>query len=180
MSRAGPRSGAIPAAWALLGTGLLLTVAVVRLTARGLRTIRSGLEPWEWVALVLLTGVFVVGEGILALQKRWVPKVIARTRRLVREESLLLHLLAPLYAMGLVSGSRAGLRKAWAGVGAIVLAVVFIRALPPPWRGITGMSVAGALAWGVAALGWQASGAFGPPPAGRPRNDPDDPGPRSL
>ncbi len=171
MSRIRAKSGAVSAAWALTGTGLILAFAVVRLTGRGLQTIQAGLEVGEWLALALLTALFVYGEGVLALQRRWIPRVIARARRLSGEGSPLVRILAPFYAMGVLGGPRPELIRAWAGAGAIVLAVLAIRSFPPPWRGITALAVAGALAWGVGALAWKAPGAFATPSPGPLRDD---------
>lgn len=139
-------------AWALTGVALLFGYAVVRLGVRGVQTIMAGLEMGEWVALIVLTALFVWGEGIRALQRRYMPFVIERARRLPRERPGLHYVLAPLYAMALV-GARPGLVvKAWAGTAAIAGAVVLVAALPPPWRGIVDFAVAAALTWGLGAL----------------------------
>ncbi|NIQ54710.1 MAG: hypothetical protein GWM92_06470, partial [Gemmatimonadetes bacterium] len=56
--------------------------AVYRLGVRGIEAIRGGLDPLEWAALVALTLGFVYGEGLRALDRRWVPGLVARARRL--------------------------------------------------------------------------------------------------
>ena len=151
--------GTFATAWAVVGVAAILGKAVLALGARGLDTLRAGLGPAETVALLALTALFVWGEGYRALQRRWVPHVIARVRLLRRDPTPVRVALAPLYAMSLVGRPRKGLLRAWAGVAAIVAAVLLVRAFPEPWRGIVDFAVAAALAWGTVALlarGWRA------------------------
>jgi hypothetical protein len=148
-SRAG---GFAATAWALLGLVLLFASAVARLGARGITTIRGGLELAEWLALVVLTVLFVYGEGVLGLQRRWLPHVLRRSAELRTVRRVLYRLLAPLYAMSLIGAPNRRLWRAWAGVAAIVAAVLVVRRFPEPWRGITDFAVAAALAWGLVAI----------------------------
>ncbi len=153
-SQGGPRySGrAASSAWTLLGIAALFASAIYRLGGRGVATVQDGLGTGEWVALVVLTLAFVYGEGFRALERRWVPRVVVRARRVRRERSLVVHLLAPLYGLSLIGASRKETARAWAGTLAIVLAVLVVRSFPEPWRGITDFAVAAALAWGLAAI----------------------------
>lgn len=146
------RSGRLATMWALAGSAVVLTHAAVRLGAQGLDTVRNGLGSGEWLALVVLTTAFVYGEGVLALERRFIPHLVDRSRRLAGEGSAALRILGPLYAFSLVGAPARALVRAWAGVAAIVLAVVTVRALPDPWRGIVDLAVAAALAWAVVAL----------------------------
>lgn len=153
MSEAGDGAGGRAAsAWALLGVAALFVEAIVNLGRRGLDTVRTGLDSWEWLALLLLTAAFVYGEGVRALQRKWAPRVLARSLAVAGERSLALRLLAPLYALMLVGAPRATLVRAWLGITAIVAAVLVVRALPAPWRGIIDLAVAAALLWGLGAL----------------------------
>lgn len=138
--------------WALVGVVALFTEAIVNLGRRGLGTVRAGLDGWEWLALLVLTAAFVYGEGVRALQRKWAPRVLARSAAVAGERSLTLRLLAPLYAMMLVGAPRATLVRAWLGISTIVAAVLLVRALPSPWRGIIDLAVAAALLWGLGAL----------------------------
>jgi hypothetical protein len=61
--------------------------------------------------------------------------------------------LAPLFAMSLVFDTRKAIARAWMGVALIVLAVLAVRLLPHPWRGIVDAGVASALLWGLGAMG---------------------------
>jgi hypothetical protein len=140
--------------WAVSGVGLFFVEAVARLGARTVRLLRGGLDTTGWVALVVVVALFCYGEGYRALQRRFVPHVIARAVAFGTTGSGCLPLLgAPLHAMSLVGASRRDLVRAWVGVGLIVMAIVVVRALPAPWRGIVDAGVTAALAWGLVALG---------------------------
>ncbi|MEX2610024.1 MAG: hypothetical protein WEA24_08775 [Gemmatimonadota bacterium] len=145
-------SSTAAALWALIGVGALFTNAALRLGARGVSVMRTGLTPLEWGILAALTVIFVYGEGVRALQRAYIPRLIERVRELRTERSVPLRLAAPLYAMALVGAPGRTLLRAWAGVSAIVLAVLLVRAFPDPWRGIVDFAVAAALAWATLAL----------------------------
>jgi len=139
-------------AWAMLGVGAVFAWAVWRLGGRGVTTIRSGLDPLEWVVLALLTAAFAYGEGFLALDRRWVPRLVERARRLRDDRRLFVRALAPLYGLSLIGLGRRELLQGWLGTVAIIAAVLVIRSLPEPWRGIVDFAVAVALAWGLVAV----------------------------
>lgn len=139
-------------AWAVIGVSILFATASYRLGERGVSVIRGGLGGWEWMALAGLTLVFVYGEGFLALDRKWVPGLMRRARELKDERSFLLRLFAPLYGLSLIGAPPARLLLSWLGTLAIVGAVLIIRLLPDPWRGIVDFAVAAALAWGLVAI----------------------------
>ncbi|HSK20702.1 MAG TPA: hypothetical protein VK912_16230 [Longimicrobiales bacterium] len=139
-------------AWAVGGIVFLFAEAAWRLGMRGVATVRGGLSSHEWIILVLLTGVFVYGEGYRALQRRWVPYVLARVARLRTERFLTWRIGAPLYAMSLIGPTWRTALRAWAGVAAIITAVLIVSRFPEPWRGIVDIAVAAALIWGAVAL----------------------------
>jgi hypothetical protein len=138
--------------WGVTGVGLLFATAAWRLGERGILTVMTGLSPLQWLALLALTAVFVYGEGVRALERKYVPHVIRRVELLRQERRSWYRLLAPLHALTLIGAARTPLLRAWAGTGAIALAVVVVRSFPEPWRGITDLAVAAALAWGTLAL----------------------------
>lgn len=144
--------GPLVSAWTLTGVAALFAWAIYRLGARGIATIRAGLDTGEWTVLVLLTAAFVYGEGFLALDRRWVPRVVERARRVRDDRRLVVRVLAPLYGLSLVGTSRLELARGWLGTAAIVVAVVLVAGLPAPWRGIVDFSVAVALFWGLVAI----------------------------
>jgi hypothetical protein len=147
--------------WALAGVVLLIGNAVIRLGARGYDAIAAGLAPVEWFVLFGMTAAFIYFEGILAFQRRWVPRVVGRIRELHAGRPPVLRLLAPLYAMSLVGSSRRTMLLSWVGITAIVAAVIAVRLMPAPWRGIVDLAVAAALTWGLLVL--LASGLRGAP-----------------
>jgi hypothetical protein len=130
-------------------------------------TVASGLDAWQWVALALLTLLFVYGEGVRALGRKWVPWMVGRARGL-REELLAFRVLAPLYSMSLIGRSVRLVARAWSGVTAVVLAVIIVSHFAEPWRGIVDIAVAAALLWGVLAIAREVLGrgpTRQPPPA---------------
>lgn len=138
--------------WAVGGVIFLFGEAAWRLGARGIEAVRGGLTTFEWLALAVITAAFVYGEGVRALQRRWVPWVLARVERLRSEPFLPWGAAGPLYAMSLVGRSPVSVLRAWAGVTAIVLAVLIVSRFPDPWRGIVDVAVAAALVWGAITL----------------------------
>jgi hypothetical protein len=148
--------------WGLAGVIAIFADAIVQLGQRGLTVLRAGLGPGEWLACALITALFLYGEGMRALERRWVPHMIERVHALGDERAILLRLLAPLYALSLIGAPARVLARAWAGVIGIVLAVLIVRALPEPWRGITDFAVAIALTWGLGAILFQAPRALRP------------------
>lgn len=138
--------------WGLLGVVLLFAAAVYRLGGRALETVSAGLGPWEWLALAVLTVVFVYGEGVRALQRRWVPWVIDRLRMLHDEPRAWYRALAPLHAMAFIGARPRTMAAAWAGSIAIFIAVLVVSRFPAPWRGIVDFAVASALLWATLVL----------------------------
>ena len=126
--------------------------SIYRLGTRGVVTIQAGLGWGEWSMLVLLTVAFVYGEGFRVLDRRWVPSVVERALLVRDDPRLLVRLLAPLYGLSLVGARRDDLIRGWLLATAILSAVLIVRALPDPWRGIVDFAVAAALAWGLVAI----------------------------
>lgn len=146
------RLPALVSAWTLIGVAALFTSAIYRLGTRGVATIQAGLGWGEWLVLVLLTVAFVYGEGFRALDRRWVPRLVERALLLRDEPRVLVRLVAPLYGLSLVGAARDDLIRGWLLTTAILGAVLIVRALPDPWRGIVDFAVAAALAWGLVAI----------------------------
>ncbi|NND83954.1 MAG: hypothetical protein HKN46_02275, partial [Acidimicrobiia bacterium] len=131
----GPRSlNSLATGWSLIGVAAVFGWAVYRLGGRGLAAIQGGLSPTEWTALVAFTLFFVYTEGVLTFDRRWIPKLVARSRR-VGDESMMLQLLAPLYGLSLIGRDWKEMAKAWIGTALIVTAVLVVRQFPSPWRG---------------------------------------------
>ncbi len=139
--------------WALVGVTLVLADGCARLGLRALRLLEANaLSPLQWVCFAAIVGAFAWGEGYLALQRRFMPAVLARAHALGAAPRGFCTFAAPLHALGLIGVPRATLLRAWAGAFAIVGAAVAVRALPEPWRAMVDGGVSVALAWGIVAL----------------------------
>lgn len=139
------------AAWGVLGVALMLLECVVRLGLRARSAAGAGLAAREWLLLLAVLVAFAYGEGYLALHKRFAPAVIARVFDRPTPSGARA-ILAPLYALGLISDDRAAMRRAWCGLALIVAAAVGVRSLPSPIREIVDAGVALALAIGLGSL----------------------------
>lgn len=144
--------GRLTAGWALLGVTFLFGSAVYRLGRRGMATLLGGLDGFHLAALAALVVFFVYAEGVRAIQSRYAPYLLGRVSAVSREPRIVYRFLAPLYAMSLVGAAPANLARAWAGVSAVVVAILVLRVTPAPWRGIVDLAVAAALAWGLGAI----------------------------
>lgn len=144
--------GVVPTVWALIGVSTLFAWAVYRLGSRGIETVQGGLRAGEWVVLGVLVVAFGIGEGFVALERRWVPQLVERARRLRHDRRLVMRVLAPFYGMALIGTRPEELLRGRLGTGAIVCAILLVRTFPEPWRGIVDLSVAVALAWGLVAI----------------------------
>ena len=139
--------------WGVGGVAMLLVQALVRLTPIALEPLRRGdlgtLEAATYFAWVLVS---LYSEGYRGFQKGFVPRVVGRAYFLARAPRLVFILLAPLFCMGLVHARPRRLVISWMVVLLITAAVVFIRVLPYPWRGIIDGGVVAGLAYGLASL----------------------------
>lgn len=133
---------------------LMLLEAVYRLGVRALLTVREGLTLAQWCVLFLSILGFAYGEGYRALHRRFAPHVIARAVELANTENAGLRswLSSPLYVLCLVRAEPAELRRAWVSVALIASAVLIVRRLPEPYRGMIDAGVAVALCIGLGSL----------------------------
>jgi len=115
-------------------------------------TFGAGLAALEWVVFGVIVALFAYGEGWRALSLRWAPFALRRIKKLDDRSNPLLLLLAPVYAMGLITSDRKLLLSAWGGTAAIFLAVLLVWVTPQPWRGMIDVGVSAALSMGVIAL----------------------------
>jgi hypothetical protein len=82
--------------------------------------------------------------------ERW--NVVARAFHLARTGRPLSIAVAPVYCMGLIHATRRRMLTSWSLFFTIILAVVLVRRLPPPWRGIVDGGVVAGLSYGIVAL----------------------------
>ncbi len=138
--------------WGVAGVSLLLLSAVFRLGAVALQTLRMDLDWWHWIACGISLVFLGITEGYMAFQRGYSPRVAARALHLKDNPQLWNVALAPVFCMGLIHATRRRLISSWTLAVAVILIIIAVRALPPPWRGIVDLGVVVALAWGVAAL----------------------------
>jgi hypothetical protein len=151
LERVSPRAASI---WGVSIVALTFVEAIYRLGVRAHTTLQTELDARDSFLLALSVALFAYAEGYRALHRRFVPHVIARAAELSasRPQSLRGWLVAPLYVLCLVQAGRRSQLRAWTSVVLIVLAVLLVRALPEPWRGIIDAGVAAALSFGLASL----------------------------
>ncbi len=140
------------AAWGIFGVCLLLLQAIWRLVPHAVEPVVEGMQGWQWA---LYAGWIVVNgwaEGYRGFQKRFSPRVVERAYWLARHPRPLYVALAPVYCMSYLHASRRGKTVAWALLVFIVLAVVAVRLMGQPWRGIVDAGVVVGLVWGLAVI----------------------------
>jgi hypothetical protein len=130
----------------------LLLQALVRLFPHAHDALVAPLSPAQWLALLMWVAFSAYAEGYRAFQLRWAPRVVARAIYLGQKPRALHVALAPAFCMSLFHATRRRLVISWLTVGLIAGAVVLVRRLPQPWRGIIDAGVVVGLAWGLLAL----------------------------
>ena len=149
-------------AWAIFGVLLLLGQATYRLSTIACEALSSGemttLQYW-------ICGVWSVAncylEGYRGFHLRFVPRVVARAVYLSHHPKTTHPLLAPIFAMAFYAANRKGKAAAWGVTGAVLIAIVLVRQLAQPWRGIIDAGVVVGLLAGSASLAYQALAAAG-------------------
>jgi len=158
--RRGSSSDLRPAvySWAILGVLALLTQGLVKLVPFAVEAVESPLSPAERTVLWAFVAVNLYLEGYRGFQLRFVPRVVARALYLAKrgQGGLWSIALAPLFVMGFFHATRRARLSAWILSLLIALAVVLVRHLPTPWRGIVDAGVVAGLGYGTLSLLYQA------------------------
>lgn len=148
-----PSVSLVVATWGVLGVALLLTQAVVRLTPIALEPILLGtLSSFQAAVYVAWVAFSLYSEGYRGFQKAFVPRTVARAFYLARAKPSWLSLVAPLFCMGLVHARPRRLATSWTVVALITGAVIVVRSLPTPWRGVVDGGVVVGLLYGLVSL----------------------------
>jgi hypothetical protein len=139
--------------WALIGVMALLGQALYRLTPHALKPIEDGtLSPTQVLLYAAWVAFSIYAEGYRAFHLAWSPRVVTRAW-LIAERPRALHVvLAPIVAMGLLHATRKRLLISWTVTALIVAAVISLRHVDQPWRGIVDGGVVVGLAMGLASL----------------------------
>jgi len=138
--------------WGVGGVILLLTTAVVRLSAYVFEMSLSSLNGIHWLALTTSIIFMAYSEGYRGFYLQFSPRVVSRAAR-VGESSTFYHiLLAPLFCMGFIHATRGRKITSFALTTMIICFVVIVRYLPQPWRGIIDAGVVVGLVIGIVSL----------------------------
>lgn len=139
--------------WAVGGVCVLLGRALYRLVPVAWEPLESGGLSTPELALYLgWCAVNGYAEGHRGFEKRFVPRVLGRVVHLLRHKTPVRVALAPFFVMGYFAAKRRALLSAWGVSAAVVLAVVVVRGVPQPYRGIIDAGVVVGLAYGLGAL----------------------------
>lgn len=144
-------AGTVAAAWGIAGFILLLLRGVQRITPPVVEASGTDLDMVHWAAAAVSILVFGVGEGYVAIQKHYMPRLLARADHLRRNPRMVYGVLAPLYCMGLIGWDLKTTARGWSMVVAIVLMVIIVRRIASPWQEIILAGVVFALAWAAVA-----------------------------
>ncbi|MCB9662883.1 MAG: hypothetical protein H6732_02130 [Alphaproteobacteria bacterium] len=140
--------------WGLGGVLLLLGRAIARLTPMALEPLERGDLSGLHLAF---GGIWVAGmvwsEGWRGFHQRFAPRAVRRAAYL-HAAPLPVRLLAPLACMGLVWATPRRRRASALVLCFVIAAIVSVRWLPYPWRGLVDAGVVAGLGVGVASLLW--------------------------
>ncbi len=139
--------------WAILGVTILLLQAQLRLGQIAWEALSSGtLTPFQLGVCAVWTAMNGYMEGYRGFHLRFVPRVVARAHHLAVSEPGFPKLLGPIYAMAYVRAAKKAKYAAWGVTIAVVIAIVVVRRLPQPWRGIIDAGVVTGLGLGTLSL----------------------------
>lgn len=139
--------------WGTAGVSTLLGQAIYRLTPQALHPLVHGNLTSFQVALYIGWVLFAAyTEGYRAFQGRFSPRVVARAVYLAKNREPWHVALAPLFCMSFFHATRRGLIAAWTVTSLVLIAVLVVRQLPQPWRGIVDGGVVVGLSWGLLAI----------------------------
>jgi hypothetical protein len=136
------------ALWGLVGTLALLSQAIYKLTPMALEPLSQDIA-WPLVLAYVAWTVFMLwSEGYKGFHRAFSPRVVGRAAWL-RDPSTAprIHwvILAPLFCMGLIGSNRKRTIVQWTLVTAIVVAILILREVPQPWRGVVDAGVVAGL-----------------------------------
>jgi len=147
-----PVVGKLAMLWGLGGLAVVLSDASLRLS-------RHLIDAWsydwsiaQWTLFIVNTAFMAYSEGYRGFQKSFVPRVVARAFYLRDNPTAFRALLAPLFVVGYFAAPKRTRMVVFIGTALIVIAVILIRQLPQPWRGIIDAGVVLGLSWGVISL----------------------------
>ena len=144
--------GTIGVIWGIIGFGLLLGSAIMRLSGRIFEVDYARLHPTHIIFLVAFTGFMLVAEGYGGFHQRLSPRFASRAKRLLHEPRFLHVLLAPFFCIGYFHASRKRMISSFLLTLMIVLLVVLVSHMTQPWRGLLDIGVVSGLVFGILSL----------------------------
>ena len=144
--------GYVAAIWGLLGIGLLIGSAIVRLGSIGFEAFAYSLSGLHWAALAFSVAFMGFAEGYRGFQQAWSPRVAARILFLSQNVTPLRLVLAPLFCMGFFDIVKSRMIVTYCLTSVIVVMVLLVHQLEQPWRGIVDLGVITGLIWGLVSL----------------------------
>jgi hypothetical protein len=131
----------------------LLLQALWRLTPLALEPItRDMLSPLQVLSYAAWVAFNAYAEGYRAFHLAWSPRVVTRAWHLAEKPRPLYVVFAPFVAMGLLYATRRRLIVSWSFVVAIAAAIITLRYVPQPYRGIVDGGVVVGLTLGLLSL----------------------------
>jgi len=144
--------------WATVGICILLGQGLFRLVPWAIEGVLGPLAPAQRALLWLFVALNLYLEGYRGFQLRFVPRVVSRALHLAtapRVDTWSI-VLAPFFAMGYFHATRRARLSAWIVSGLVASAIIVVRHLPPPWRGIVDAGVVAGLGYGTVSFVHQA------------------------
>ncbi len=143
----------------------MLLRPIVSLAPVAWESLTSGLTPLQWAFAVVWVAFMAWSEGYRGFHTRLAPRAGARAAWLADNPTPARVLLAPLVVMALFHVRRSTLIARLILLTFIVGAVVSVRMLPAPWRGLVDLGVVVGLGWGViSVVGYGIAALRGNPP----------------
>jgi len=143
MTERGGKSFFHPATlWGIGGVLLLLGNAVYRLAPLALEPVMEhSMSAGQWAAYVGFAVFMVYSEGYKGFHKQFSPRVVGRAQVLATHPTGWFRLVAPLFCMALFHATRKRLIVSWIILVGVVCAIILVRFLEQPYRGIVDAGV---------------------------------------
>lgn len=139
--------------WAVLGVFALLLRGISRLLVYVVDGLTAPGITWLHLAATALWVVVMVwSEGYRGFHRGFSPRVAGRAHAMAGERRPLYIVFAPLVALGFLNSTTARKLRSTLVYCAIIGAILLVRLLPQPWRGIVDAGVVAGLLWGAASL----------------------------
>jgi hypothetical protein len=144
--------GTLAALWGVVGVAAIIVASLHRLLPLGQATYSHSLTWAHWLAISTWVPIATWLEGYRGFHLSFSPMVASRARYL-RDHPRPLHaVLAPLFCIGLIHATRRRVIRSTALTLGITAAVLLVRQVSQPWRGIIDLGVVGGLTFGLASL----------------------------